>query len=75
MSTWLLTLQPKAMRIERLRPTVFRIVLHTYELSALVAAARWVAGGAEGELTEEARNQLRKVLDDYDREIRQLNSQ
>ena len=62
------------MHIERLRPTVFRIVFHAYELSALVAAARWVVGGAEGELTEEANNQLRKVLDDYDGEIRRLNS-
>ncbi len=63
------------MKIERLRPAVFRVVLHPYELSALVAAARWVVDGAEGELTEEARAQLRKVLNDYDGEIRRLNSQ
>lgn len=39
-------------------------------MSALVAAARWVADGAEGELPEDARDQLRKVLASYDAETR-----
>lgn len=59
------------MTIERLRPTVLRITLHAYELSALVAAARWVAEGAEGDLPNEAVDQLRQVLDSYDAEIQQ----
>lgn len=58
------------MTVERLRPTVLRVTLHAYELSALVAAARWVAEGAEGELPQEASDQLRQVLDDYDAEVR-----
>jgi hypothetical protein len=63
------------MRIERIKPTVFQVTLHAYELAALVAAARWVVGGAEGELPEEAVEQLRKVLDGYDAESRRLGSQ
>ncbi len=42
--------------------------MHALELSALVAAARWVVDGAEGELTPEAHDQLRTVLDAYDAE-------
>jgi fructose-1,6-bisphosphatase/sedoheptulose 1,7-bisphosphatase-like protein len=59
------------MTVERLRPTVLRVTLHAYELSALVAAARWVAEGAEGDLPKEAVDQLRQVLDSYDAEMRQ----
>jgi predicted DNA-binding transcriptional regulator YafY len=60
------------MTVERLRPTVLRVTLHAYELSALLAAARWVAEGAEGELPKEATDQLRQVLDSYDAEVRRL---
>lgn len=62
------------MCIERPRPAVFRVTLHAYELSALVAAARWVVEGAEGELPPEAVNQLRQVLENYDAETRRLNA-
>jgi predicted DNA-binding transcriptional regulator YafY len=62
------------MRIERPRPNVFRVTLHAYELSALVAAARWVGEGAEGELPKEARDQLQQVLESYDAETRRLNA-
>lgn len=54
------------MKVERPRPAVFRLTLHAYELSALIAAARWAAEGAEGELPPEARDQLRTVVDGYD---------
>ena len=54
------------MKVERPRPAVFRLTLHAHELSALIAAARWAAEGAEGELPPEARDQLRTVLDGYD---------
>lgn len=63
------------MRIERTKPTVFQVTLHAYELAALIAATRWVVGGAEGELPAEAVEQLRKVLDSYDVESRRLGSQ
>ena len=62
------------MKIDRLRPTVLRVTLHAYELSALVAAARWVVEGAEGELLPEAQDQLRQVLESYDAEVRRLDS-
>jgi hypothetical protein len=62
------------MTVERLRPTVLRVTLHAYELSALVAAARWVAEGAEGELPKEAVDQLRQVLGNYDAEVRRLDA-
>ncbi|HEU5103697.1 MAG TPA: hypothetical protein VFU22_31995 [Roseiflexaceae bacterium] len=54
------------MQIERLRTTQLRVTLHIAELAALIAAARWVAQGVEGELSAEAIAQLRKVLIKYD---------
>jgi len=63
------------MKLEHPKPTVFRVTLHTYELSALIAAARWVVEGAEGELSSEAREQLQQVLERYDAEARRLNTQ
>ncbi len=58
------------MTVEHVRPTVLRVTLHSFEMAALVAAARWVAEGAEGELPEEAVDQLRQVLERYDAEVR-----
>jgi hypothetical protein len=55
------------MRIERLRPTTFQVTLHAYELSALVAGARWTA--EQGDLPEEARKQLEEVLTRYEAEL------
>jgi hypothetical protein len=43
------------------------MTLHAYELATLVAAARWAAEGGRGELTPDAREQLEKVLESYDR--------
>lgn len=54
------------MQIERLRPTTFQITLHAYELSALVAGARWAA--EKGDLPTDAREQLEDVLDQYEAE-------
>jgi hypothetical protein len=62
------------MVVERLRPTTFQLTLGAFELAALVAAARWVTGGAEGELTAEARDQLRGVLASYDEQWKRLNA-
>ncbi len=62
------------MQIDRIRPTLFQVTLHAYELATLVAAARMVAQGAEGGLTEEARHQLETVLADYDEAFRQLSA-
>jgi hypothetical protein len=63
------------MTIEQLKPTVLRITLHTYEIAALVSAARWVTEGAKGELPEEAVEQIRDVLDRYDSEKRKMMKQ
>jgi len=60
------------MTIEKLKPTVLRITLHTYEIAALVSAARWVTDGAKGELPEEAIKQIGNVLDNYDSEKKKL---
>jgi hypothetical protein len=43
---------------------VLRLTLHSYELAALIAAARLVA--EKDELPEEALKQLRQVLASYD---------
>jgi hypothetical protein len=59
-------------RIDRDRPGVLRVTLHVYELSALVAAARWAVTGAEGEISSEGRDQLRQVLASYDGERKRL---
>ncbi len=62
------------MQLERVRPGVFRITAHAYEMAALIAAARWVAEGAQGELAEEAIEQLRQVLANYDDGLRRLDT-
>lgn len=54
------------MRIERVRPATLQVTLAAYELSALIAAARWVVEGSRGELAPEAREQLQDVLASYD---------
>jgi hypothetical protein len=54
------------MQLERVRPLVIRMTLHTYEATALITAARWVADGARDELPDEAIEHLREVLASYD---------
>jgi len=54
------------MQLERVRPMVIRMTLHTYEATALITAARWVADGAEDKLPDDAIEHLREVLASYD---------
>ena len=54
------------MQIERSGSSVIRLTLHTYELATLIAAARWAAEGAPGELSPEAVDQLRTLVNNYD---------
>jgi hypothetical protein len=54
------------MQIRHVRPAVLEVTLHAYELSALIAAARWAVEGARGDLPPEALEQLKRVLSDYD---------
>lgn len=63
------------MQLERLRPTTYRITVHTYELAALVSAARWVVDGAKGELPAEATEQLTQILAAYDKESKRISNQ
>lgn len=62
------------MNIEHMKSSTYRITLHTYELAALVSAARWAVDGAEGELPKEARQQLSQILAAYDAEMKQMNN-
>lgn len=62
------------MKIERIRPAVLQLTLSAYELSALIAAARWAAEGAKGDLAPEAVEQLKQVLTSYEAASRQLGS-
>ncbi|MEL7832451.1 hypothetical protein [Fodinibius sp. Rm-B-1B1-1] len=60
------------MNIEQVKSSTYRITLHTYELAALVSAARWAVDGAEGELPREARQQLSQILAGYDAKMEQM---
>lgn len=55
------------MHIEKKNNLVFHITLSGYELATLISAARWVAEGANGELTTEAIQQLKQLVTNYDR--------
>ena len=63
------------MQLERMRPTVIRMTLHAYEATALITAARWVAEGAQGELPDDALEQLREVLANYDDALRRMSGE
>jgi hypothetical protein len=56
-------------KLERERPTAWRVTLHPLELAALISAARWATTGAQGELPPAALDQLRAVLERYDHAI------
>lgn len=60
------------MQIERERPSTYKITLHTYELTALISAARWVVDGAKGDLPKEAKDQLSQILTAYDTEVKKM---
>lgn len=60
------------MIVEQVRPMTFRLTVHAMELATLISAARCVLEGRQGELTEEAREQLEQVLESYDRERRRV---
>ncbi|MGJ7906738.1 hypothetical protein ACOQFL_09680 [Actinopolyspora sp. H202] len=62
------------MRLERIRPTVLRLVLHAHELATLMTAARCVAEASPTEVPESAREELRALLRDYDQQLRRLDT-
>ena len=61
------------MHLERIKPTKYRITLHSYELAALISAARWITDGAQGELPGDATEQLTEILTAYDAELKRIN--
>ncbi|WP_281229004.1 hypothetical protein [Flavobacterium aquiphilum] len=61
------------MHIEKKNNLVFHLTLSGYELATLISSARWVAEGAQGELTPEAIEQLKLVVSNYDRAAASLN--
>lgn len=52
-----------------MHPAVYRLTLHAYEAAALIAAARWAMEGGDEPLPAEAIEQLRQVVDSYDRAL------
>ena len=62
------------MNIDKVGPATFKLTLHSIELSALIAAARWAKEGGEGEIAEEARRNLSQILERYDAEIKKFAS-
>ncbi len=61
------------MKLERAGVASFRVTLHGYELAALASVTRWAVEGADGDLPDEARAQLRQILAAYESELARLN--
>ncbi|MEU4212764.1 hypothetical protein AB0F13_22670 [Streptomyces sp. NPDC026206] len=57
------------MQLEWARPGVLRITSHAYEFAALIAAARFVVESAPDGIPEEALEQMRRVLGEYDAQL------
>lgn len=60
------------MKLERVRPLVLRATFHAHELAALIAAVRYITERAPADVPAESIRQLQQLLDDYDRQVRQL---
>ncbi|MCF6524308.1 hypothetical protein [Streptomyces sp. JJ36] len=60
------------MQLEWARPGVLRVTSHAYEFAALVASARYVTENPPPEIPEEALEQLRGVLADYEEQAARL---
>ena len=63
------------MQIKKGQRNIFQITMTGYELATLISSARWIVDGAKGELTLEATNNLKQLLDNYDNETEKLHSQ
>jgi len=60
------------MELDRVRPTVFKVTLHAYEMAGMMAAVRYVVDSAPAAVPTAAREQLSALLADYDEGIRRL---
>jgi len=61
------------MKVERGHTNFYRLTLSSHELAAFVSAVRWVSEGAEGELTDDAKDNLKLLLKNYDHSVSKLN--
>jgi hypothetical protein len=60
------------MRLERIRPTVLRMTVHSYELATIAATLRWMVETEPEDVPTESLQMVRKLLADYERELAQL---
>ncbi len=63
------------MQIKKGQRNIFQITMTGYELATLISSARWIVEGAKGDLTLEAKNNLKQLLDNYDKETKRLHSE
>lgn len=63
------------MQIKKGQRNIFQITMTGYELATLISSARWIVEGAKGGLTLEATNNLKQLLDNYDKETKRLHSE
>ena len=60
------------MQIEKGQRNIFRLTLTGYELAALISSAKWVAEGSNGKLTAEAVDNIKHVLNSYEKATKKL---
>ena len=60
------------MRLERVRPTVLRITVHSYELATIIATLRWMVEVKPEDVPAESVQMVRTLLTDYERELAHL---
>jgi hypothetical protein len=63
------------MQIKKGQRNIFQITMTGYELATLISSARWIVQGAKGDLTLEATNNLKQLLDNYDKETKRMHSE
>jgi hypothetical protein len=61
------------MRLEKLRPTVLRMTVHSYELATIIAALRWMVDKEPQDVPAESLQMVNNLLADYERELSHLN--
>jgi hypothetical protein len=61
------------MRLERIRPAVLRMTVHSYELATIIAALRWMVDEEPQDVPAESLQMVRDLLADYERELSRLN--
>jgi hypothetical protein len=61
------------MRLERIRPAVLRMTVHSYELATIMATLRWMAETKPQDVPAESLQHVTDLLADYERELSRLN--